>query len=647
MRHLLVILSLFFSPGSLPAQYDNMVKTKNAKESLQIAQTHYHKGALEKARDQLLHTVKLKNDFAVAYRLLGKIYMEFSEYENAVDAFESSFAVDSKLSRVAYFECGDAYLQLSKPGHALYYYQMYEALKEKGYANKKKEASLEVELDEKLPGRFQSVALLQQIDSSLITAYPENLGWGINTELDEYVPSIHRSGDYMLFTRGGKKENENVYFTKRKTEGWTKARMLSDEFNTPFNEGMATFAPCCNIIYFTGCQRDQYNSGCDIYMAQTIEDVVYQATKLEGGLNSPQWDSQPSISCEGKLMFFSSNREGGYGGADIYVTRQQESGLWSPPSNLGPVVNTPGDEESPFIAPDGNTLYFVSDGHPGYGFGDLFVCRKKSGGWTTPENLGFPINSPSKELGIHVLKDGKTAIFGSARMGGTGGMDLYQGVLNPQHQPRQMVFLTGKVVTKHFFDPVPTAQVIIDSEDEKWQIVTDSSGYFFLCLPAKKGYSFQVRHPGFEFFIEGVYLKESEEELALELEPKDKNYLHEEKDSQALLVNKAVRKEELRIQFFFPFDSYTLTAESKNSLNTLVSYLSQDKSWKVEVTGYADKKGNKRYNIKLSEKRAQAIVDYLNDKGIPPDIILKSEGKGAIKGQEEVKSRRVDVVLFK
>ena len=177
-----------------------------------------------------------------------------------------------------------------------------------------------------------------------------------------------------------------------------------------------------NILFFTGCNRPDGLGRCDIYISQKKGDDWGKPFDLQPPVNTPGWESQPSISADGRTLYFVSNRKGGYGGYDIWKSTLTDKG-WGEPENLGPNINTSFDEQSPFIHPDDSTLYFCSNGWPGLGGKDLFVSQLgKDGKWQKPVNLGYPINSSGDENGLTLTANGDYAFFSSNNLNGYGGL---------------------------------------------------------------------------------------------------------------------------------------------------------------------------------------------------------------------------------
>lgn len=636
------LLLFCFSVGWSQPETD-FFATENAKKSLKHAQLLINQGKLDAAAKQLQHTIKVKEDFAVAYRELGMVFLELDRFPDAIEAFEVSFDLDEKLSRAAYFECGEAYFLQGDADQAMYYYTKYKEMKDSRYANKQKESGLEIDYDILLPER--------EANCNYIQSRPEgdggeaiNIGKGVNSKNDDFLPAINNANDLMIFTRTEKNGNQDIFRSSGKGGDWNKAQAYGSEINTSNNEGMAKLEAHGKKFYFAGCFRPDTEGGCDIYQAIFDNKKIKATSRLTGNLNSEKWDSQPSVTCDGQRLYFTSNREGGLGGADIYVSEKNPDGTWGMPTNLGPSVNTDKDEEAPYISNDGSTLYFTSTGHPGQGEGDLFISRLSGEHWSPAENLDYPFNSPAKEIGFFIHADGKTAYFSSARVGGEGGLDIYQVTLPEKFRPAPTILLEGQVVNKSNQEPVPS-YIKISREEEHRYVQTNEDGAFFLCLPGNKGYSFQINEPDFEYFIDARFVASSGDldptKVLLELTPKTM--------TPTLVSTKTVdKKEEKRAQFFFETDSYSLTHEDLLELEKLAKILNKERSWNAEVVGYADNNGSKDYNKWLSEQRAQKIMAYLRAQGVENNQIVKIEGKGAANQEgQSAQMRRVDVILYR
>ncbi|MDZ4710453.1 MAG: tetratricopeptide repeat protein, partial [Saprospiraceae bacterium] len=249
-----------------------------------------------------------------------------------------------------------------------------------------------------------SLANLQ--DSSSIQFAPLNAS--INTPAPEYLPSLDAAGTTLVFTR--RTNNQEDLMISRWNAGiWSPP--LSWPKNSPKNEGAHVISADGKTIVFTGCDWEDSYGGCDLYISEFIRDKWSNPRNIGTAINSRSWESQPSLSANGRILFFVSDRPGGSGGYDIWKSNKLLSG-WSKPVNAGPGINTSGDEFSPCLHADGVTLYFRSEGKPGFGSQDLFFSQKTNKGtWAEAVNLGFPLNDHRDQGAMVVALDGYTAFY--------------------------------------------------------------------------------------------------------------------------------------------------------------------------------------------------------------------------------------------
>ena len=306
---------------------------------------------------------------------------------------------------------------------------------------------------------------------------PVNLGPNINTADDEYMPALTADYRTLVFTRRsprnamtqrGLPQEEDFYISLYDTMelDWGPATRMPEPLNSHGNEGAQTISHDGRIVIFTGCGRSNEPTGCDLYMSVRHAVGATSATgsssdrwgkprNLGAPVNTVYWESFPSLSIDGYTLYFASNRSGGYGGTDIWYCTLEE-GRWSKPKNMGPSVNTPGDETAPYIHFDDRTLYFASNGHMGMGGSDLFMVKRTSDTtWGTPVNLGYPINTPGDENNLIVAPDGRTALFSSDRPDGYGQQDIYSFIMPPPARPEAITFI----------DPVRQAENLLTLGD--------------------------------------------------------------------------------------------------------------------------------------------------------------------------------------
>jgi outer membrane protein OmpA-like peptidoglycan-associated protein len=282
--------------------------------------------------------------------------------------------------------------------------------------------------------------------------FPVNLGENVNSEWDEYHPTLTGNSKEMLFTvrrpsdehtvcKHCQKE-EDIYSSLQQNGIWQPRTKLEKPINTGNNEGAQCISSDGKYLFFTICSNEFGYGSCDIYWSKREENGWSEPKNCGPKVNTKYWESQPTISADGKTIYFTSNRPGGHGGLDIWKTEVISEGIFSEPVNLGDVINTPYDELSPFIHFDQKTLYFSSDGHLGMGGKDLFYTKIQSNGkWGKPVNLGYPINSYQDESGIIINAQGNAAYFASGRAGGFGGLDIYCFELEESLRPEPVSFI--------------------------------------------------------------------------------------------------------------------------------------------------------------------------------------------------------------
>lgn len=445
---------------------------------------------------------------------------------------------------------------------------------------------------------------------------PVNMGDGVNSTYDEYFAALTADNQYLYMTRSTKGMNgEDIWYSVQNNDVWLKAMPLTGSVNTPDNnEGAHTISPNGKYLIYTGCNLPDGFGSCDLYIAKRIGDEWEAPRNLGPAINSRGWESQPSISGDGKDLYF-IRRVGNH--TDIYVSHLDEKTGFSPAVSLGNIINTDGNEERPFIHPDNQTLYFSSDGHPGMGSLDMFMCKRNADGtWSTPQNLGYPINTTDNESGLFVSSDGNRAYFSSNRKGGFGADDIYYFDLPESIKPSKVTYVKGTVKDADTKTPLQANIQLFDVESgEKITSMTSDpkNGSFLLTLPVGKDYMYNVSKDGYLFFSENFSLKD-----------------HDTKEPFLLNVELNRVKEGVRIvlkNIFFESGKSTLKESSKTELNKLVELLTKNPSIQIEIGGHTDNVGADADNLKLSDARANEVKKYLISAGIAENR-LTAKGYG-------------------
>ncbi len=460
---------------------------------------------------------------------------------------------------------------------------------------------------------IEKAKIALEIMHSPLSITLQNMGPDINGPNEEYINSVTADEQTLIFTRKIKGEGNNppaerLYIAHKDSAGWKTTPLL---FDSPIavNAGALCVSPDGQTIWFTICGANDGFGSCDLYVAQRQKDSWSQPQNLGEVVNSISWDTQPSISSDGKQLYFVSNRLGGIGGSDIWCSTRQSDGEWGLPVDLGAPVNTTADEYSPFIHPDGKTLYFASKGHQGMGGSDLFITKlQPDGRWTNPVNLGYPINTSGDEISLIVNPKGDKGYISSTQKGGYGGFDIYSFALPPAIRPEPMTYAKGIVTDAETKAPLPARFELTNLANGKVENSAYSSaddGSFLICIQPGKEYSLTVTHPGYLFYSQHFALSEIKEAskpyiLAIQLQRIKKN--------NAVILN----------NIFFETGSYVLLDRSVSELDRLVELLKNNPTLKIMISGHTDNQGDDKMNITLSENRAKAVVAFLIKAGISP-----------------------------
>ncbi len=634
------LLLLAFSPLLVSAQ--------KAKQLIEDAERQINQQNFAAAKVSLQAAIANKDKFPLAHRLLAVVNGRLGKYEEAMQSYETLFRMDGEFSRAAYFEAGQTAMKLYDYNKALQYFQRYKNADDRDF--KTDEKGSQIGYDILLKREMNSASFARGVDFATTVAQASNLGEVINGKHDEYLPTLTSDGKLLVFTVD-KDGNEEIMVSRLKEDlSWTAAKSIGKGINTPTNEGMAKLTVCGRTLYFAACGRENGLGGCDIFKANFDYDEAHgYDAELVQPLSSKQWDSQPSISCDGKTMFFASTREGGMGGTDIWMSEIDKNGNWSPPVNCGAAINSDGDEEAPYIAPDGLTLYFSSDGHPGFGEMDIFrSVRSADGVWSQATNLGRTFNTPFREAGIVVSPEGDIAFFASAREGGKGGLDIYKAPLSREQAPSiDNVLIDGYIFDVYTGEPISGVVVKIGNEGKRHLLVTDAAGRFFICLPNKATYSYILEkldydsHIGADFFQRTVNNPAQRIEVALTPVLKKQ----EVKIDTATAVPTPAKRLRKNLSVYFESGKHELTDVQKEQIKQLFAQFPDKKNIRVKVTGFADDIGNKEFNQSLSEKRASFVARHIEELDIPKEQITY-DGQGVVDSNiAKHQKRRVEIVI--
>jgi len=614
MRRLFFTIILFAVVLNCLAQ-SNKASDKKIESLFNEAKTNAQAGDKVKAIALLNQVLKNDPQYFMAFFGLADIYHETKEHQLEKDALINGLRISQDRFPGGYKFLSELLYAEAAYAEALRNIEQYNRLKK----------PLTMEENRLLEScRYATMAV-----ESPVAFHPENAGEAINTTEDEYWPSLNGESNALVFTRLITKDaegekiaypQEDFYVSQKDSFGWQKALPLGPPVNTGENEGAQCISADGRLLFFTGCGRSDGLGSCDIYMSVKKKGKWSAPVNLGNQVNSNSWESQPSVSAEGRLLYFTSNRKGGKGKMDLW--RAEELGV-SPEGfpvygkviNLES-VNTSGNELSPFIHADGKTLYFASDFWPGMGGKDVFCISMDSLKNTPPQNLGYPVNTSANEEGLVVEVSGDRAWY-TANNTGFGGRDIFTFQLPDPLKPQPVSWVKGKVINRKTGQLILSEIVLNDLVGNKLiqhLYPFENEGEFLFCLPSGHNYGLNISKPGYLFHSENFNLMETNNRhqpltLEIALDPIETNIT-------TILKN-----------IFFETDSFSLKPESKGQLTDIVGFMKTNPGLVIEIGGHTDNQGSENYNLVLSGKRANAVVQSLVEMGVP-SARLKSKGYG-------------------
>ncbi|MGM9823137.1 MAG: OmpA family protein [Muribaculaceae bacterium] len=399
-------------------------------------------------------------------------------------------------------------------------------------------------------------------------------------------------------------KNSDIYFSKKNEKGvWQRPEAVDGELNTDFDEGIPSFSPDGTTMYLAKARREENAStSVEIFTSQRSETKWSAPVKLEITADTLSAYGDPAVSPDGNWLYFSSDMPGGQGGKDLWrINLKERVGSLE---NLGDVINTPGDERFPYVRSD-SVLYFSSNGHAGMGGLDIYrATLTPSGGWNV-ENMGWPMNSSYDDFGI-TFGDGESGFFSSNRNDARGYDHIYSFV-----KPELKITISGYVLDRDE-EPVPNAVIrIVGDDGSNQKAIGKTDGTFQFNL--QRGVKY-VMMAGAKGYMNG------KQEFVSDMAEEDAEYAVD-------FILAAMTKPQVIENIFYDFDKATLRPESKTALDSMVMILKDNPQIVIEMASHTDRWGNDNYNLKLSDRRAQSVVDYLIAAGIDPSR-LRPKGYG-------------------
>ena len=542
-----------------------------------------NRGALTAYREGL-SKVPADQVHASEYQLLGDLALSYGEYQTALDAYKQLMKVAPKTQK-----------NMPKSQRQL------------------------------LTCEFALEAIKHPVGEA-----PVPLPSPLNTFKFQYFPALTADNRFLLFTgRPAASSGEDLYVSRQNKDGSMGEPVpISPAINSSYNEGAGTIAGDGKTLVFASCDRPKAIGNCDLYISRRTGNNWSTPVNLGLNVNSTEWDSQPSLSADGRTLYFTSTRRGGQGQEDIYVTSLQPDGNWSPAQNLGTPVNTPGKDMAPFIHASSTTLYYVTDGLVGMGGLDVFRCERNAAGtWSEPRNLGYPLNTFENEASLFITSDNQKGFCsrtratqeppGGYRLARERPVELFGFAVPPPVKARETsTYTQGRVFDAITKKPLKAEVKLYDLDtDVLTQFVTSDPEYGDYTVVLNEGHHYAMYAAADKYLLKSLSFDYSSQRsfnpLSLDI------YLEPVRSGRSVVLN----------NLFFDTNKFELKLQSRTELNRLVEFLRQYRDVQIEVSGYTDNVGSPESNLQLSQRRAQSVVEYLSSHGISVNR-LRSKGYG-------------------
>lgn len=624
---LLILMTVFGHASS------QSLKELNDKGDRLFARKDYE-GALKFYQE----AIKIDSNDASSNFRVGVSILHGEKKGQAVKYLEKAYRIKPEVDEDIDYHLGMAYQNSHQYGKAI---NFYESFKRK---NKK--------LSEISDHKIAECKIGDSLSHHPAYVVIENIGGVVNSNFHEYSPLLGDDGNTLIFTSNRSTDDyqvksstnyEDIYITHRAGSGWDTPQKISPNINIKFNDAAASLSADGKTLFL------YYEEGAgDIYTSTFEGGAWTKPVPLNKNINTPLfWETSACISADGKKLYFTSNRPGGMGELDIYVSELDAKGQWGKAVNLGPTINTPFHEDSPFIHHDGKTLYFSSDGHPSMGSNDIFMSEYHDGKWGKPTNLGYPINSIEYDGFFTISADKKTGYYSALREEGMGSADIYQiKFLEPPPKPKPVepepvvtasvapqvvepkveepkpqedyvdpivqlhkdmkivTVLKGKVIDEK--TAVPLGATVTLTNNETRQVISKIhvpvTGDFELVIPHGGNYAVTTERDGYLFNSLNLNFPQFSE--------------YQEIDTHILMVKVEVGSKVVLKNIFFDVGKSELKPESIAELERIKELLQSSAQLKVQINGHTDNTGNAANNLTLSSKRAESVVNYLVEKGI-------------------------------
>lgn len=662
------------------------VHAQTNEEALKHSRAGYSYEQQNKFREALYeYDLAIKADAKYPYPVerIAAMYQTLRNYKTAVEYFHRAIKLDSNYDVYNYYNLGLSFRLLERYDSAA------DAFKEFiRRLNPVTAADTVASKDADFWVKFNLGSLAERAKPK---HGPEPTALSmLNSQYDDFGPTMTADGQTLYFTSRRKSTNtskiiedndygEDLFVTHRDTSGkWKTPTAMPAPINSTDDEGTAAISADGQTIYYSLCRRPDAIGECDLYISELNGDNWTPPQNMGFNINTNYWEAEPSISADGSTLYFSSTRPGSIDGSeDLWVSYRNTDGSWTKPANLGEPVNTRFSERSPFISADGKTLYFSSNGHPGYGNHDLFITHKlEDGTWAVPINLGSPINGSGDDEFLTIPAKGNSIIYSTQRNDSRSDLNLFESPLPTEFRPGPVTVVAGMVFDKVTSKPLSAKITVTDLKSDDIVAVYRSNkltGKFYITLGTGKTYGITATAPNYTFFSENytvpdtISFKELTHDLPLvpvqiasnekpNQNPSNQNPSNgkpsNEKPSKGNTTDtntkghptknpsgntksdsttKNIETATIPLNnLFFDFNKATLRPESITELKNLLHFMKDNPKVRIEIAGHTDSIGSAEVNRKLSQDRAEAVRKYLVDNGIVDKRVV-AKGYGSSK----------------
>lgn len=576
-------------------------KNKKAIELYTEADNFRVRGQYPEAIDLLAKAIERDADFFEAYFRLGLVHKSLRDWQESIRQFHDGLArtSDPRWRKAFAYELGDNYLQVGDYLSAKKYLEAYlmgETLTKPkpAYAKMLRENAV------------YALANMQENINLAARPVPDS----VNLFQLQYFPVLTADESQIVFTRrtsAAPEADEDLVIATRLADGrWTAPVSVSGNINSAGNEGTCTISADGRTLIFTSCGGRRGYGNCDLFQSRKTGSAWSIPQNLGPGINSAAWESQPSLSADGRVLFFVSDRKGGIGGRDLYVSYRTEDGQWTKGENLGKSVNTAYDDISPFIHASNQVLFFSSNGRLGFGGYDVYRCERTATGWSEPANVGYPINNYQDQFSMFVTPDGARAYYAHEEEGKRNTSYIYQiEVPEPLRIKSRSNVVRGVVRDRQTGLPVKARIELFDlrkNELQSWVHSDSLTGAYLIVLNEGSDYALFSSAADYLFTSANFNYEVTWQNHPVELD---------------IFLDRISRGKSVVLEnIFFGFNSFELGEKSKTELEQVLAFLRLNPTVQVEIAGHTDNVGSEAYNLTLSKKRALSVTDYLIQAGV-------------------------------